>query len=216
MTGLALDEESGHAYVSRFDDGTILRVDLETEAVEAITSSGDGLLESVSDILLDLPNQRLLAVDTATDAIVAIDTVTLQKDLISRDGDRGMGPAFATPASITMTPDGTLYVADQATNEILSVDPDTGDRTIYETTCSFTTPESLSRAIYLEDTNEFLIRADGVFAVNRDTSVCRTEAGLQRSPLDVVVTSEGQILAADFNEVLQIDRPTGDLVIVSR
>lgn len=215
MTGLALDEESGYAYVSRFDAGTILRVDLETEAVEAITSSSDGLLENVSDILLDLPNQRLLAVDTSTDAIVAIDTVTLQKDLISRDGDRGMGPAFATPTSITMTPDGTLYVTDQATNEIISVDPETGDRMVYETTCSFTTPESLSRAIYLEDTNDFLIRADGVFAVNRETSVCLPAAG-QRFPLDVVVTPEGQILAAEFNAVLQIDRPTGDLVIVSR
>lgn len=114
-----------------------------------------------------------------------------------------------------MTPDGTLYVTDQATNEIISVDPETGDRTVYETTCSFTTPESLSRAIYLEDTNEFPIRADGVFAVNRETSVCLREAG-QLVPLDVAVTPEGQILAAEFNSVLQIDRSTGDLVIVSQ
>lgn len=216
LTGLALDEQNGRAYVSRYDGGTVLEVDLDTESVAAITSSGDGLLENINDLLLDADNHRLLAADAGTDAIVAVDLATHEKQLVSRAGERGDGQAFSTLVSLTMAEDGkSVYAADQATNQILRVDLETGDRSVVETTCSLTEPETLHQVLYDAADHELLIVADGIFVFDLGTSAC-TQIPTAVDPLDIRLMQDGRILAADFNAVTQVDRETGDVVIVSK
>jgi hypothetical protein len=216
ITGLALDEEGGYLYLTRYAGDVLLRVDLATEVVDEIWLGGDGLIEQTEDLLFDATNQRLLVADSGTDAIVAVDVATFQKQLISRAGERGEGEAFTTLASLTMAAHGTsLYAADQATDQILRVDLETGDREVLETTCPLGSNETLSQVLYDASTDELLILSDGIFAFDLETSVC-TQISPALSTLDIRLTADGKILSAGFNAVTQIDRQSGGVVIVSK
>jgi DNA-binding beta-propeller fold protein YncE len=219
VPGLALDELNGHAYVARFDRGTVLRVDLETQNVEAITSDLEGLLDGIEDIVLDGAEGRLLVADSVTDSIVAVDLVTRQQQLISRAGARGAGPAFETLASLTLGPDGTaVYAADQLTDQILRVDLESGDREVMATACGFASPEGLRQVLYDEVADELLIlSANGMFIHDFETSGCaRVPVPIGMSTLGIQLTPDGRILGAAFHSVTQIDRKTGAVVIVSK
>src|SRR5690606_32923983 len=61
LKGVVLDEEAGVVYVARYDGGTVLRVELDTENVTPITSQGDGLLEGINDMVLDRANGPAVA-----------------------------------------------------------------------------------------------------------------------------------------------------------
>lgn len=219
IPGLALDEENGYAYVARFDRGTILRVDLETEGVEAITSDDDGLLDGILDIVLDAPAQRLLVADAVTESIVAVDVVTLQKELLSRAGQQGDGPAFDTLVSLALSPDGTtVYAADQATDQILRVNLESGDREVFDTGCAIGSNQGLRQIVYDPAADELLIAwSNGIFAHDFETGQCASiPLPISFLPLGIALTPDGRILAAGFNAVTQVDRASGDIVIVSK
>jgi DNA-binding beta-propeller fold protein YncE len=217
LPGLAIDEENGDAYVSRYDLGSLLRVDLETGEKETIHLGGD---EFVQDIVLDAARRRLLVVtgtDVAdTDAIVAVDIVTAQRELISRAGERGDGPAFETLASLAMSPDGTtLYAADQGTDRIIRVDIETGNREVFPTACPLGSSQNLQQVLVDAHGNDLLILSDGIFIHDLETSGC-TRIPVREPLLAIQLMADGRLLAAGFNAVVQIDRGSGDLVIVSK
>ena len=216
LTGVALDEATGQVYVSRYDGGTVLKVDLATEEVTPITSNDDGMLDGIRDVLFDAENHRLLIADEVTDSIVAVDLVTYQKQLISKDGARGVGEAFAAPVSLTPGENAsTLYVADQTKNEIIRVDIESGDREVVQTSCVFDRPDGLQQALYDGARNQLLILNDGLFAFDLGTSTC-TKASPKKYLLGMTLTAEGQALAVAFHSVMQVDRGSGDIVLVSK
>jgi DNA-binding beta-propeller fold protein YncE len=218
LSGIALDEDNGYVYVARSDGGgTLLRVDLETEpeSVEPITSNDDGVLEGITDILLDAAEHRLLVVDALTDSLVAVDVVTRQKQVLSH-ASVGQGPAFQTLVSLTRSEDEThVYVGDQATDQILRVNLETGDREVLQTACALGSSQQLQQVLYDADAGELVILSDGVFIHDLETSGC-TRVPVMLFPLGIGLTPDGRILAAAFNSVTQIDRESGDVVIVSK
>jgi hypothetical protein len=217
ITGLALDEDGQRVFVARQD--IVLEVNLESEGVQVIASSGSNLLTGIRALAYDAAHERLLVGDS-DQAIVEIDLVTWNQDVVSRADSQGDGPPFAGIASITLGAEGTLaYVANQETNQVIRVDLDSGDREVIALEClEGAQPATLAQVLFDEGTGELIVLADGLFVVDIDTLVCTPVPSVPArvSPLHVQVTPKGRMLAAVFNALGQLDRESGDVVIVSK
>ena len=219
VTGLALDEENGDAYVVRFGEAKLLSVDLETEEVELIDLSLGGLVQFIADVALDAERHRLLVADAGTDSIVAVDLVTWQQRLISQAGGPGDGPAFQTLVSLSVAADQmAVYAADQATDTILRVDLESGNREVVQTGCAFGGSQSVRQVLYDDDTRQLLVlSAYGIFVHDLETLKCtRIGTTPELSVLGIEIMPDGRLLGAGFNAVLQIDRASGDFVVVAK
>lgn len=213
VTGLALDEEGGHAYIS--SEEVIIDVDLQTGHHDVLLSTSDTDLESITDILLDLENGRLFILDAVVDGIYTLDLVTRDLNVVSQDGSRGAGPAFG--AGISMTRVGTtneLYVAGQEEERITRVDLESGDREELLHGCTDTLG-SLRQVFYNEGRDELLIGADRIYSFDRASEQC-TQLPTRMSTLQLRVTPDDRMMAVWFRAFVQIDRETGEAAILSK
>ncbi|HET6630376.1 MAG TPA: hypothetical protein VFG91_11435 [Woeseiaceae bacterium] len=216
--GLALDEAGGRVFVAIGD--LILEVNLQTEEVQTIASTDSPVLESVSDLVLDVENGRLLIGDFVNDGIYALDLVSRDITPVSQAGLRGNGPAFGGVVSMTRVPASSdLYVAAQTSGLVTRVNLETGDREELVTGCDFDfgapTFQNLDQVLYNESENELIVNADRLHSFDLDTADC------DRLPRSIFMLQLGmapgnQILVADFGTLMQYDRTTGQVVIVSK
>lgn len=214
VTGLALDEAGGRVFVSA--DDVVIAVDLETGFHETIVDIAGTDLESISDILLDAEGERLLIVDAVLDGLYALDLVTRDLDVVSRDASRGSGPAFDGPVSISRVGTSSeLFVANQGSESVMRADLETGDREELAHSCATTTFAMLNQVLFSEPRHELLISGDNFFSVDLESGEC-TSLPRRVSPLQIRTTSDDQLLAVSFRTLLQIDRATGEVAIVSK
>ena len=217
VTGIVLDEEAERVFVSGHD--VVLEVDLQSEAVQAIATVDTTVLESVQGLLLDRPNQRLLVGDFTNDGIFALELASHAVNVVSRPGQRGAGPAFGGIVSLTRVGETTeAYAAAQTSGLVTHVDLETGDRQTLVTTCDLQDPpafDNLAQVLYNEARHELIVSDDRLYAIDLATAGCQR---LPRRvlPLEVQVTPANQMLAVSFRTLMQLDRETGEVVIVSR
>lgn len=216
VTGLALDEEGGRVFVSGPD--VILEVDLATENVQPIADSTSTGLTGMIDLLLDLDNNRLLFGSFAVDGIFALDLTTRTTSVVSQEGGKGSGPPFGGVVSLTRVAETSeLYVAGQTSEAVARVDLETGDREALVTGCdgSAATFANLDQVLYSDVLDELLISGDEFYSLDLGTGDC---AALPRwvLPLQVRITPANQVLAVILGALVQIDRATGEVVIVSK
>ncbi len=141
--------------------------------------------------------------------------MTLQKELISGAGEQGSGPEFLTVTSLALGEGASLYAADQGTNQVIRVDLATGNREDVGITCPMSGPEILQQVLYNAAAHELLILADGIFAFDLETSVY-TPIPAAFYPYVIRLTQDGRMLAGGFNALTQIDRGSGEVVLVSK
>lgn len=217
VTGLTLDEAGNRVFVS-FPD-VILEVDLETQETTTIATTDVTVLESIRGLLLDAGNGRLIVGDPSNDGIFTLDLATHAVDVISQENVRGEGPAFGVVVSLTRvagTPE--VYAAGQASGTVTRVDLETGDREELLTTCDKgLSPifQNLDQVLYNQDVNELIISGDTLYRLELDTGDCEV---LPRRilPLQIRMESGSRMLAVTFGALTQIDRTTGEVVIVSK
>ena len=115
-------------------DESLVKVDLNTGAREVLSDdsvAGDLDYRGYNDMVLDPANQRILAVDQYHGALVAIDTVTGERTLLSREAARGTGPGFVLPQSLAFDrARDRVLVVDFDARGLISVDLDTGNRVV--------------------------------------------------------------------------------------
>ena len=215
--GLALDEAGRRVFVSFRH--RILEVDLDTEEVSEVAHVDSSVLEDIGGLLFDASNNRLLTGDAINDGIYAVSLDSGAVEVVSRDGDKGGGSTFGTLVSITESESGTdIYAAGQASGTLFRVNLETGDRQALSTNCDLgESPnfQGLMQIRYNAAANELLILGDALYSFNPDTGQCDT---LPRSTLllEVQPASAQQLLAVTFGTLLQYDRDTGEVVVVSK
>ena len=138
---------------------------------------------SVQDILrvgkFTLPSlfSDLLVVDSVLDAVLAVDSVSGDRTVVS-NASTGTGPAFVTPRAIARTVDHelvstTYYVVDSGLNAVLEVDTLFGDRTIVSSNSVGTGPSFVSpQTIWPRPDGQLLVgdvTAGAVFLVDPAT-----------------------------------------------
>jgi len=217
VSGLALDEAGGRAFLSFHD--VILEVDLVTEDVQTIVSTDSSDLETINGLVLDIDNDRLLVGDFINDGIFALDLTTHAIDVISQESVLGTGPPFGGVVSLTrVAGSADLYVAGQTSETVVRVNLETGDREELSTGCDLgvsSTFQDLDQVLYNEALGELIISGATMYGLDLATAEC---AILPRrvSPLQLQVTPANQLLAVMFGSLVQLDRDTGEVVIVSK
>lgn len=217
ISGLALDEAGGRVFVSFHH--LILEVDLETEGVQTVAGIDSTDIESVSDLVLDIDNNRLLVGDANSDSIFALDLTTHAVSVVSQESSQGAGPSFGGVVSLTRVPGASqLYVAGQASETVTRVDLETGDREALATTCDLglsSTFQNLHQVLYSEILGELIISGDKLYSLNLDSAECTT-LPRRAFQLQMQVSPTSEILAVSFGTMTQMDRETGEVVIISK
>lgn len=216
-SGLALDEAGRRVFVSFRH--RLLSVDIDTEDVSELASIDLTVLEYINGLLFDPDNNRLLISDPSNDGIYSLDLDSGGIEVVSRAGEKGAGDAFGTLVSLTEseTP-AEIFAAGQASGTVFRVNVETGDRQALATNCDLggsSSFQGLMQIRYNAAANELLILGDSLYSVDLDANLCDT---LPRSTLllEVQPASAEQLLAVTFGALLQYDRETGEVVVVSK
>ncbi len=219
INGLALDEEGDRAWVSNYN--AVIVVNLETGTVRTVArlapAQPGSHFQAISTVTHDPVRNRLLVGDSSVQAIVAIDLDSELQEIFSQEGVRGEGAAFGAITSISIDEvAGIAYVANQLDNSVLVVDLDTGDRSLLATACPIEQPpETLQQVLHDPLRDELLILGDGLFVHDLVSGGC-TQIPVRTSLDNVQVTSDGQLLVTMLRGVAQLDRPSGQIVFISR
>ena len=216
-SGIALDEAGRRVFVS-FQD-VILEVDLDTEGVREVAHVDTTVLEQVNGLVFDTDNDRLVVSDSVNDGIYFLDLQTSAIEVASRDGEKGGGSTFGSLVSISESDAATdVFAAGQASGTVFRVDLDTGDREALVTNCDLGGAgafQGLMQVRYNVAANELLILGDTLHSLDLATGDCII---LPRSALllEVQPASAQQLLGVTFGALVQLDRSTGEVVIVSK
>jgi hypothetical protein len=221
VTAVVLDEERHVAYVAF--GSRVLEVAIDDGAVTVIADYGQSgnLLQHVSGMLHDPDDNRLLLGGAM--GIVELDLASRQQSFVSASGQRGTGPSFAGLNSLTRVGAHAVYVTNQTAENIMRVDLETGDREVALSSCIVNqtnvlgVDETLQQVLYVADANELLIIGDNLLSYDLDTEVCREHVPFLRVRIEEIrMAPDGRLLAIAFRALLQLDRASGDLVILSK
>lgn len=119
---------------------------------------------------------------------------------------------------VAATPD--VYVAGQTSETVVRVNLETGDREQLVTSCipstwTETAFQNLNQVLYNELLDELIISGDNLYTVDLETAAC-ISLPQRVFPLHIQVTPTNQMLAVTFGTLLQLDRTSGEVVIVSK
>ena len=196
-----------------------MEIDLDTEEVSEVANIDSTVLEYVNGLLFDPDTNRLLISDSSNDGIFSLSLESDTIEVVSRDGEKGSGATFGTLVSLTGSGTATdIFAAGQASGTIFQVNLETGDRQALAPTCDLgesTSFQGLMQIRYNAAANELLILGDTLYSLDLDTDQCdRLPASTLL--LEVQPASAEQLLAVTFGALLQYDRETGEVVVVSK
>lgn len=215
--GLAIDEVGRRAFIAFRHK--VLQIDLDTELVSELATVDSTELESIRGLMFDAVEDRLLIGDSANDGIYALSLGSGLLQLVSRSGGKGEGDTFGVLVAIAESDvEGEVFAAGQASGKIFRVNLETGDRTAVSTTCNLGDSgkfESLMQLRYNEIANEMYILGGSSYSINFGTDECDF---LPRGSLllDLQGVSASQLLGLSFGALVQYDRQSGEVVVVSR
>jgi sugar lactone lactonase YvrE len=119
-----------------YDTPAFVKVDIETEQQTIISSSRDfgdePYLLYASDFVLDKVHNRLLALDTGPDEIVAVDILTGDRSIFSGEGIPNSEREFRQINNAVLdSKSNRLLVSDSSDSTLVSVDLETGSRSLF-------------------------------------------------------------------------------------
>ncbi|MEO1233445.1 MAG: hypothetical protein AAFZ18_31575, partial [Myxococcota bacterium] len=161
---LVADAGSGSEGIVAVDLTTGDRVELSGQTVGTTVDVGADF-DSTRGVVIDAARSRLIAVDDALLALVAIDPGTGNRTFIAPNVPPpprvGSGPDLASLTGIALdSSTGSLYVADDGIDAILRVDLATGDRTLVANSMSPGTAMVQPRGLGLDAANGRLLVPD--------------------------------------------------------
>ncbi|WP_193163787.1 PKD domain-containing protein [Microbulbifer hainanensis] len=131
IASLQIDSARGLLYYSRFHDGAIYQVDVDSKEISVVTGSarGDGnLMESVPAISLAPGGEKLFASnDSASglDSLVAIDVATGDRTVVVDSNDIYVSYQGWLGQLSRVSPDGNIYAANNG--RVYAIDTSSGD-----------------------------------------------------------------------------------------
>lgn len=131
IASLQIDSARGLLYYSRFHDGAIYRVDVDSKEISVVTGSarGDGnLMESVPAISLAPGGEKLFASNDSTsglDSLVAVDVATGDRTVVVDSNDIYVSYQGWLGQLSGVSPDGKIYAANNG--RVYAIDTSSGD-----------------------------------------------------------------------------------------
>ena len=131
VASLQIDSARGLLYYSRFNDGTVYQVDVESKEISVVTGSarGDGnLMESVPAISLAPGGEKLFASNDATsglDSLVAVDVATGDRTVVVDSNDIWVTYHGWLSQLSRVSSDGTIYAANNG--RVYGINTSSGD-----------------------------------------------------------------------------------------
>ncbi|MBL4850880.1 MAG: cadherin domain-containing protein [Gammaproteobacteria bacterium] len=177
-------------------------------------------------------NNRLLIIDLAAPAIVAVSLVDFSTSVVSDNTGAGTGPAFVTPTRIALdSTNNQAIVFDEGIPGFLTVDLDNGNRTLLAGLPAGITDPTLVRSIEVDNANDRLLvvtptsvftidLSNGGFGVlSGDDVVTPSAAVIGNGPplIDAnAITVDGTraLVSDNSGAIIAIDLATGDRTIV--
>ncbi len=228
---LDYDPEGGRLFATF--DHAVVEVDVETGQVTpvapATASTNDcaGSSYQFTGSTLDLPSNRLLVTETGNDAIMAVDLATKVITNVYSSS------SIDVPVDVAMdNASGNLYIASQANGDIHSYSPETGELTLLLDSCLDANGQDAMdiniggiQGITMDPARPVMwITGDQLLRFDLEAGSCSAMPwryfgyGLvdNRSILDLAITESGQLLGAKFNQMVQVDFESGELVTVSK
>ena len=108
-----------------------------------------------------------------------------------------------------------VFAAGQASGRVFRVNLDSGDREEFAADCNLGVSSNLDQIRYNAAANELLILGDNLYSFDLAAEQCAT-LPLNTSILEVQPASAEQLLGVTFGTLLQYDRDTGEVVVVSK
>ncbi len=207
----------------------LLQIDLTDDSVIRLPIRVE---PGIDQFAVDSANNRLLAIDPAAPAIIAIDLSDNSSSIVSNNTSVGTGPNLVAPTRIAIdNTNDRAIVYDEGIPGFLVINPNTGDRTLLAGLPAGITDPTLIRSIEVDQANDRLLvvtptsiftvnLADGILGVlSGDDVVTPSDAVIGGGPLLVdasAITVDGtRALVSDNNgAIIAIDLATGDRTIV--
>lgn len=217
--GLALDSVRRRLYFA--NTARILAVDADSGAATTLAARdsavGSGFpFGNVQGMLLDADGSRLIYVDVVHDALVALDPISTVRSVVSRSGERGAGPPLDNPVGIVFDAiRNVFFVTNQRSGNLMRIDPETGDRTIVLSNCPDPIgPDETLGGLTLHTSEDALrIYGDRRFRFDLESGGCEI---VDESGPQWIESESGQIFAVGVDGIGQIDRESGEFVLISR
>ena len=118
------------------EDFAIISLDLSSKVGTILSSNSVPeddplLLRNPDHLFFDEANNRLIATDSANNSLMAIDTESGLKTVLSNN-NVGASPAFVAPAAMSLQPySNQLFVSDKLAKTVYSIDLNTGLKTVF-------------------------------------------------------------------------------------
>ncbi len=223
---LQVDEQEQIAYASFWN--TLYKVDIATGEPEVFAMSeisGDGAF-LIEDMVLDKPNNRMIAIDGArrlSNRVLAFDLTTGEQTTLSASGERGEGTPFGSVANISISSDPSIvYVLDRTLNGVIEVDLLSGDRTMLFEGCPDASGDNLTNfnffsfgdMEYSSSENALYFFNLGGFRYDLDDALCENvSTGLLRA---ATLTPQNNIFALASRSLRLFDLTVDQEIIVSQ
>lgn len=225
INGIVLDAEAQQLYVQFADK--ILRVDIQTESVEEISSESVGTGVSIgayTGMALDIENNRLVVADAPNASLLSVDLDNGDRTLLSKEGSKGEGDALegATDVELDLS-NNIAYVLSQRLGALIKVDLETGDRELLLDSCKDANgnekfPEdsgSVQNLDFVASKNQILVTAETILTYDVESNTCYAPSSFV-SLFDVATTDNGNVIGSYFNKLYLIDPESGEKVIISK
>ncbi len=221
---MLIDDETGVAYIAL--NNSVLEVNLETDAVSTLASESFGFgpaFNSISGMVLDKTNDRLLISDPTLEAIIELNLRTLSRSVFSERSVAGISDPFAGIAKLALDADNNrLFAINQQTMKILSFDLETGEGEVFLDTCVSSSGQDvlgtfgMLRNLSLVD-GELLIQNDSINKFNFASGECTSLGFIPWGWSFRSLTSldEGLYLFVNFDGVGLFDEVSRQYVFVS-
>jgi|GEM_PF-6406772 len=218
LTGIVLDEANQLLYASSRTH--VYRIDIATEQTEVIASEAAGtgvVIESISSLEWQPGENRLIFTDDQLEAIIAINLENLERTIVSQEGIKGNGDAFANINSISLDNDSNLaYVSNQLSESVFSVDLESGDRTQINLNCQNVGNEETLQEVHFDKNKKELLVLDGkMYRIEIDSGECQ-QLPNSLDFLGAKTTQDGQVFTLTNGALNQYNPATGESVILSK
>ena len=225
---LVIDEREEKLYVVFGEE--ILTVDIGNGQTNTLTSNSVSTGANIgwlSSATLDKDNNRLLLTDVTNKQLLAVDLVSGHRTILSSaEAGVGTGDSLGSAHSATFDKENNRVIVAGLYNQlpaIFAVDLQTGNRQRWNNVCTdmeaFKEPDTLSISSMSYDSvnNQLHMVARGILTYDLDSGVCSSlQWRMPRFTKDLIKNSNSQWFVLAQGAVHQVDKETGESVIISK
>ncbi|WDE13280.1 hypothetical protein [Thalassomonas haliotis] len=225
MSSVIFEKDNGLLYIIYPDE--VFKLDINSRQVDVLSdrSTGTGIqFNALTGAVLDKGNNRLVLTDSTQDKLIAVDLTTGNRSIVANtESETGNDVSLIGTVDIALDVTANIvFLLNQVQNSLFSLNLNSGERKLLTTTCednlgnNLFTNESVQTLFYHAATEQLFATGEGILVYDIKDKSCAADGIYIDSPLDIVVTSHNQILAATWLDLRQLDLESDLKAIISK